>query len=72
MIFSILRNGLPRQPVFYDLRPARVTLEQASTFEIELVFTVHIIACRGDHNVFEENLQACHVVVRNIGYRFSF
>ena len=22
------------------------------------------LACRGDHNVFEENLQACHVVVR--------
>ena len=29
--------------------------------------------CRGDHNVFEENLQACHVVVRGrIGYRLFF
>ena len=28
------------------------------------------LACRGDHNVFEENLQACHVVVRGrIGHK---
>ena len=26
---------------------------------------------RGDHNVFEENLSACHVVARNIGHRLS-
>ena len=25
--------------------------------------------CRGDHNVFEENLQACYVVVRLLGVR---